>query len=92
MSDENDKYEGTGLVRNLNKNIRPFGLLLKSISQDSFEVQHCGTLWSNTDFAYRLELSNNSKECVSTTHRVLLQVIFQNVLFFFIYRMLFISS
>lgn len=83
MSDENDEYEGTGL--NLNKNTQPVGLLslLKSISQDSFEVQRRNntSLWSNTDFACRLVLSSNSKECVCTIHRILLQVILRNVLF-----------
>lgn len=77
MPDESEarRDESSGL--RLNEYIRPITLppLLKSISQDSFEVQLRNTAWSDANSACRLVLSSDSQECMCKIHRVLLQVI-----------------
>lgn len=91
MPDESEARRDEASSLRLSEYIRPITLppLLKSISQDSFEVQLRNTAWSDANSACRLVLSSDSQECTCTIHRVLLQVIVRSVLIFFFYFFLY---
>lgn len=78
MSGESETAYGKASNFSLCEHTKSIGLspLLKSISQDSFEIQLRNTAsCSNIDSIGRLILFSRTKKCTCAIHRVLLQVL-----------------